>query len=161
MSTRKQITFFKAPSLFIWYAKKHKNRLNLSFWKTQIKNITNTHINRFGPPLRGSKNVLCQDYFGPCVKKSFLRLLTLTHLKWRTIRSLQTKLHFFCSWSSTAQGLVILYHGKSLVLPPGCSILSSFFSRNSLCKGKRTVDRAPGRALFLPLLDFFGCTQDA
>ena len=27
-----------------------RNRLNLSFWKTQIKNITNTHIYRFGPP---------------------------------------------------------------------------------------------------------------
>ena len=28
----------------------YRIRLNLSFWKTQIKNITNTHINRFGPP---------------------------------------------------------------------------------------------------------------
>ena len=69
------------------------------------------------------------------------------------------KTAFFCSWPSTAQELVILYHGKSLVLRPGCSI--SFFSLNCLCKGKRTVDRVPGRALFFPLLDFFGCTQDA
>ena len=58
------------------------------------------------------------------------------------------KTAFFFFWSSTAQGLVILYHGKSLVLPPGCSILSIFFSRNCLCKGKRTVDRAPGRTSF-------------
>ena len=39
--------FLKVSLSFIWYAKNHRNRLNLSFWKTQIKNITNTHINRF------------------------------------------------------------------------------------------------------------------
>ena len=40
--------------MFIKDAKNHRNQLNLSFWKTQIKNITNTHINRFGPL---SKNI--------------------------------------------------------------------------------------------------------
>ena len=37
--------------LFIKDTKNHRNRLNLSFWKTQIKNVTNTHINRFGHAL--------------------------------------------------------------------------------------------------------------
>ena len=42
--------FIPTRKLKIKDAKNHRNRLNLSFWKTQIKNITNTHINRFGPP---------------------------------------------------------------------------------------------------------------
>ena len=42
--------FLKVPSLFIKDAKNHRNRLNLSFSKTQIKNVTNMHINRLGPP---------------------------------------------------------------------------------------------------------------
>ena len=39
-------TFYDVSKVFI----PTRNRLNLSFWKTQIKNITNTHMNWFGPP---------------------------------------------------------------------------------------------------------------
>ena len=44
--------FLQVPLFFIEDAKNHRNRLNLLFGKTQIKNITNTHTNRFGPPER-------------------------------------------------------------------------------------------------------------
>ena len=43
--------FVKVRPLFIKDAKNHRNRLNLSCRKTRFKNITNTHINRVGPPL--------------------------------------------------------------------------------------------------------------
>lgn len=39
-------TFYDVSKVFI----PTRNRLNLSFLKTQIKNITNTHMNWFGPP---------------------------------------------------------------------------------------------------------------
>ena len=45
-----KLRFLKVPLLFIKDAKNHRNRLNLSFSKTQIKNVTNMHINRLGPP---------------------------------------------------------------------------------------------------------------
>ena len=42
--------FLKVPSLFSKDSKNHKNWLNRSWGKTGFKNITNKHINRFGPP---------------------------------------------------------------------------------------------------------------
>lgn len=39
-------TFYDVSKVFI----PTRNRLNLSFLKTQIKNITNTHMNWFRPP---------------------------------------------------------------------------------------------------------------
>ena len=43
-------SFFKVRPFFIKDAKSHRNRLNLSCRKTRFKNITNAHIDRFGPP---------------------------------------------------------------------------------------------------------------
>ena len=45
--------FLKVRPFFIKDAKNHGNRLNHSCRKTRFKNISNAHINRFGPPQRG------------------------------------------------------------------------------------------------------------
>ena len=49
-SYKKINNILKVPAFFIKDTKNHRNRLNHSCWKTKLKNITNMHINRLGPP---------------------------------------------------------------------------------------------------------------